>query len=114
MYKLKENRTEKTSEIILSGPLTIRELAKIKNLFQKALQKGNNITIDLREGEDFDIALLQLFISLNKSCSDEGISISFQTPLPQAYIELVNLSGCVAYTWLLDNSETEEMGEENE
>ncbi|MBU1101824.1 MAG: STAS domain-containing protein [Bacteroidetes bacterium] len=114
MTKLKANRSKSTSEIILSGDLTIGKLTEVKKLFQKTLKKGKDIVVDLHEGEEFDVAFLQLMISLFKSCTAEGLAMSVRSPLPGAFMDCVNSSGSGAYTWLLDNHGTEEIGGENE
>lgn len=110
MYKVKLNRNNARTDLILDGNLTIRTIAELKKGFQKAISKKKDILIDLTNGKEFDLTFLHLLLSLKKTIKDRDLNVNIKNKLPQPYTDLIYNSGMAEYSWLLSNTELESRG----
>lgn len=64
----------------LSGPLTIRRVAELRDALSTALAAENSIIVELPEGSDADISFVQLLIAARKSAHATGKSLRLAQP----------------------------------
>ena len=62
----------KTKTVGLDGPVTIYEVAGLKDAFREALAEGVNLRVELDESTKCDLAGLQLLIACVRTAQAEG------------------------------------------
>jgi ABC-type transporter Mla MlaB component len=78
--------------ILLNGPITLYEVARIRASLRAALDQGMPLRIDLRDSGPWDLAGLQLLIS----CARAGGNLNQVVRLrntPEACVEVAERSG---------------------
>lgn len=83
---------KKGAVLQLKGNLSIYEVTGIREELLAALAKQKSITVDLQQVEEWDVAGLQLLVSMRKSATDSGVSLSFANP-PQQLCDTLPLLG---------------------
>jgi ABC-type transporter Mla MlaB component len=81
---------EKT--ILLTGSVTVYEVATIRETLRDALAEGNPVRIDLSDSGPWDVAGLQLLISCVKS-GEERSQVVHVVNAPRVCAEMAERSG---------------------
>jgi anti-anti-sigma factor len=72
---------------------------KVEELHKKLLEKISNssaINIDLSEVEKIELSAIQLFLSLQKSCKEKGIKLTFSN-INENVLQNIEISGCSTF-----------------
>ena len=86
---------EKT--ILLTGPITLYEVATVRETLRAALVEGGPLRIDLKDAGPWDIAGLQLLIACVRSGRSPDQSVRLASP-PRGCLDLAERSGLI--DWL--------------
>ena len=89
--------------VTLSGPATLYESSEIRDTFQAAVAEGRDVRIDLETSGPWDLAGLQLLVSVVTSGHKEGRSVRLVN-VPGVCLEIAERSGLAG--WLADASES--------
>jgi ABC-type transporter Mla MlaB component len=87
-----ESEPPQGSEYILTGPVTLYEVAAVREALRSALAEGNPLRIDVSESGPWDIAGLQLLISCVRSGRSRGQEVRVVNP-PRSCIDTAERSG---------------------
>ena len=88
----------------LDGPVTIYEVAGLKEAFCKALAEAVDLRVELDESTKWDLAGLQLLVSCVKTVRAEGRRLTL-AKVPRACVEAAERAGLSA--WLESVTERE-------
>jgi len=66
--------------VLLTGPITLYEVAAVRESLRTALAEGKPIRIDLSESGPWDVAGLQLLISCVKTGRDRNQAVRLVNP----------------------------------
>ena len=80
------------TEFVLSGPVTLYEVAAVRDALRSALAGGKPLRIDLSESGPWDIAGLQLLISCVRSGQERRQEVRVVNP-PRSCSEAAERSG---------------------
>jgi ABC-type transporter Mla MlaB component len=80
------------AEYVLIGPVTLYEVAAVREALRSALAEGSPLRIDLRESGPWDIAGLQLLISCVRSGGRRGQEVRIAHP-PRSCSDIAERSG---------------------
>ncbi len=83
-------------EIVLTGPVTLYEVATVRDRLRSALAEGKPLRIDLVESGPWDIAGLQLLISCVRSGRGRGQAVRIVNP-PRSCSATAERSGLSAW-----------------
>ncbi len=78
--------------IALSGPATLYESSEIRETLLTALAEGKDLRVDLETSGPWDLAGIQLLISVTASGRKSGVSVRLVN-LPRACSEIAERSG---------------------
>lgn len=88
----------------LDGPVTIYEVAGLREAFREALSEGVNLRVELDESTKWDLAGLQLLVSCVRTAHAEGRSM-FLAKVPRSCVEAAERAGLSG--WLESVMETD-------
>ncbi|MDG3007148.1 STAS domain-containing protein [Paludisphaera mucosa] len=88
--------------VALDGPVTIYEVAGLREAFREALAEGVDLRVELDESTKWDLAGLQLLISCVQTARADGRSLTL-AKVPRACVEAAERSGLSR--WLDSTSE---------
>ncbi len=86
-YSIVQN--DNSSELILSGPLTLPYALLIKESFEKLLTKEDNLIINHSDAKEFDISYLQLLLAAGKSAKTKKKNLIIKGECPEGFASLV-------------------------
>ncbi len=89
--------------LVLSGPVTLYESAEVRESFVSALAEGKDLRIDLETSGPWDLAGLQLLVSVVASGQRTGQSVRFVN-LPGVCREVAERSGLIG--WLTEATDS--------
>ncbi len=75
---------ENESVIILKGVLNIYHGKSFKELLLCAIEQGKNITINMADVEQLDLAMMQLLMSTKITAATHGLSVTLSPVSEQA------------------------------
>jgi len=106
--------TNKTAEINLNleKTLTIRNAMTLKERFEQAVSAGDVIIIDHKDTEEFDLAYLQLLLSLDKYAIEIGKQIKYNGNHPESFKQLITNIGLSLDNWVFESSRPAQKQEE--
>jgi ABC-type transporter Mla MlaB component len=78
--------------ILLTGPITIYEVATVRETLRAALDEGKPLEIDLGDSGPWDIAGLQLLISCVRTAQDRDQPVRLVN-IPRGCAEMAGRSG---------------------
>ena len=78
--------------ILLAGPVTVYEVATVRETLRDALAEGNPIRIDLIDSGPWDVAGLQLLISCVRSGRERSQRVRVVNA-PRVCVEMAERSG---------------------
>ena len=93
-----------TKTVGLDGPVTIYEVAGLREAFREALAEGMDLRVELDESTKWDLAGLQLLISCEKTARVQGRRLRL-AKVPRACAEAAERAGLSA--WLESATEQE-------
>jgi ABC-type transporter Mla MlaB component len=88
----------------VSGPMTIYEATDWREQFQAAISPGKPLAVDLHTAGPWDVAGLQLLISLVRTGDQRDCPIRFRL-VPSTCREIARRAGLLE--WLLSHSDSE-------
>lgn len=88
----------------LDGPVTIYEVAGLREAFREALAEGVDLRVELDESTKWDLAGLQLLVSCVRTARAEGRGLTL-AKVPRACVEAAERSGLSK--WLESVTETD-------
>ena len=88
----------------LDGPVTIYEVAALREAFREALAEGVDLRVELDETTKWDLSGLQLLISCVRAAREGGHSLTL-AKVPRACADAAERSGLSA--WLESVSATD-------
>ena len=80
MEKVKGKKSAKTIRLDFSGPLTVKNVAELKNILLSTLDEEETIVINLAEVTEIDLSSLQLLCSAHQYALKNGKEISLNDP----------------------------------
>lgn len=89
--KIEENNGERT--VVLSGRVNIEDAPKLRDLLLDSLKSSDNVSVNLKNAEDFDLACLQVLCSAHHTAGTMGKSFSIADSYPEVLEQTVNDSG---------------------
>ena len=92
-----------SSMISLSGPVTLYESSEVRDIFIAAMAEGKDLRIDLETSGPWDLAGLQLLVSVVATGHKEGLSVRLVN-VPGVCREIGERSGLSG--WLADATES--------
>ncbi len=92
MAKSQENDEKQNTSIDIKDSLTIYQTADLREKFLAILDIDQDVIVDLHELEDWDIAGLQLLVSLQKTVVKSGKNLCIQQA-PAAFLETFEALG---------------------
>jgi len=81
-YQLIKQKNE--SVIILKGVINIYHGSSFKDLLLLAIEHGQNITINMADVHELDLAIMQLLMSTKITAATHGLSLSLSPVSEQA------------------------------
>ncbi|WP_337174547.1 STAS domain-containing protein [Paludisphaera sp.] len=88
----------------LDGPVTIYEVAGLREAFREALSEGIDLRVELDESTRWDLAGLQLLVSCVRTAHAEGRGLTL-AKVPRACVEAAERAGLSG--WLESVTATE-------
>lgn len=88
----------------LDGPVTIYEVAGLREAFREALSEGVDLRVELDETSKWDLSGLQLLVSCVRTARDEGRRLTL-AKVPRSCVEAAERSGLAE--WLESASDSE-------
>jgi ABC-type transporter Mla MlaB component len=82
--------------ILLTGPVTVYEVATVRETLRDALAEGRPVRIDLVDSGPWDVAGLQLLISCVKSGGERSQVVHIVNP-PRVCAEMAERSGLLEW-----------------
>jgi ABC-type transporter Mla MlaB component len=82
--------------ILLTGPITLYEVATVRETLRAALVEGRPFRIDLKDSGPWDIAGLQLLISCVRSGQHQDQAVRLVNP-PRGCLDLAERSGLIEW-----------------
>lgn len=76
----------------LDGPVTVYEVAELREAFRQALAEGVDLRVELDESTKWDLAGLQLLISSVRTAHAEGRGLTL-AKIPRACVEAAERAG---------------------
>ncbi|AMV36441.1 STAS domain protein [Planctomyces sp. SH-PL62] len=76
----------------LDGPVTIYEVAGLREAFREALAEGVDLQVELDESTKWDLAGLQLLISCVQTAKADGRSLVL-AKIPRSCVEVAERAG---------------------
>ncbi|OQY00655.1 MAG: hypothetical protein B6I20_08445 [Bacteroidetes bacterium 4572_117] len=86
-------KDEDVARIFLTGDLGVNKFKSVVDKISEAESKYENIEINIGEVIAFDLASLQLLISLKKTREKNNKKISFNIDLSKDLTDLLNITG---------------------
>jgi len=80
-------------KVTLSGELSIQNIADIKDELIVLLEKYDQVLIETRQVDSFDIACVQIFYALSRSAAHLNKEISYEISLPKEIENVITHSG---------------------
>jgi anti-anti-sigma regulatory factor len=87
------NQTDNKSFITLEGDLTLPHAEALKDIFTKALQESDDVSIAIVTVNNVDLSSLQLLCSAHRSAMLLKKRVSFIGSPPQAFNDAVEAAG---------------------
>lgn len=92
-----------TLSLSLSGPITLYESVEVREVLRAAVAEGKDMRIDLDASGPWDLAGLQLLISLVNTADKAGLAVHLMN-VPNVCREVAERSGLA--DWLAETTET--------
>ena len=94
-YKIitSKNKKNKSTDIVISGHLSISNILSIKKELDTVLKKGNSFAIEFTDIDDADLSLIQLIISLKKKFETTEKQLTLNINPGQELYELYKKAG---------------------
>ena len=89
----KPKKGDSQAKIFLVGDLSISNLAEIVEKFREIEKNHQEIEVNINEVSNFDLASIQLLLSLKKSCNKHKKKIQFNIDLSNDLKTLMEISG---------------------
>ncbi len=105
MYKIINEKSGESAELVLNGPLTIQTCAEIKQALTGLYNNVNTIIIDYRAAESLDISYFQILLSLKTTMNKDGKILKLKGTNNTPFISLINDLGCPSFDWLTEEFE---------
>ena len=93
MAKSRKIKESGTKEVVLSGSLSLRSAAEIRNQLLIALDEADTVNILLQDVEDVDLSLIQILCSAHRSAHARGKSFVMPESLPDMFVQIVEDAG---------------------
>ncbi len=84
--------SDPATTVMLSGPVTLYESTDLRELLMSSLSTGQDLRIDLETSGPWDLAGLQLLVSVVNSAKKLDVSIRF-AHIPGVCVEIAGRSG---------------------
>jgi ABC-type transporter Mla MlaB component len=97
-FKIKVNQPgkgEKSLKIFLGGDLSVNKLDDLNNKMKQIEKDYNDFEITINDVSSFDIASIQLLLSLKKTAEKHKKRMKFKIDLPKDIWELCERTGFV-------------------
>jgi ABC-type transporter Mla MlaB component len=78
--------------VVLSGPVTLYEVLKVREMLQTAVSEGKHLRIELRDSGPWDLAGVQLLISCAKSAENRQRAVGLLNT-PRGCVEIAERAG---------------------
>jgi ABC-type transporter Mla MlaB component len=82
--------------ILLTGPITLYEVAAVRAKLQIAVAEGKHLRIDLRDSGPWDLAGVQLLISCMRTAREHDRAVQLCN-VPRVCAEIAERSGLAAW-----------------
>jgi ABC-type transporter Mla MlaB component len=94
-FKINKEATKNSQSVrvTLSGELSIQNIVDIKDELISLLEKYDQVSIETKQVESFDIACVQIFYALSRSAAHLNKEISYKITLPAEIENVINHSG---------------------
>ncbi len=93
-FKIQQpKKGDKIARLYLSGDLGVNNLSDIVVKFKEAEKDYDNIELNLGEVTAFDLATIQLLVSMKKTCLRHKKMISFNIDISKEFMKLLNITG---------------------
>jgi anti-anti-sigma regulatory factor len=79
----------------LSGAVNIRNTVQHHEVLCGALSAGADISLDLGDVQDADLAFVQLIIAARRSAQDRGLTLTLSEPAPEPILQILERGGFI-------------------
>jgi ABC-type transporter Mla MlaB component len=87
------DKKTKIQHLFLEGDLGINYIDKIKTKIESISIESNEIEIELKKIESFDLSTVQLVYSLKKSLGEKGNTVKIISDMPEDIIPILKNAG---------------------
>lgn len=84
---------DEVAKLYMAGDLSINNLNEIVAKFKEAEKEYDKLEVNVGDVATFDLAVLQLLISLKKTCLRHKKKISFNLDIPKDIMKLLTITG---------------------
>ena len=84
---------DKVARLYMAGDLSVNNLNEIVAKFKEAEKEYDNLEVNVGDVVAFDLAVIQLLISLKKTCLRHKKKIAFNLDIPKDIMKLINITG---------------------
>ena len=84
---------DNVAKLYMAGDLSVNNLNEIVTKFREAEKEYDNLEVNIGDVVAFDIAAIQLLLSLKKTCLRHKKKISFNIDIPKDIMKLINITG---------------------
>jgi ABC-type transporter Mla MlaB component len=88
-----EIQPDNTGKLVLTGDLTIQQVADLRGVMLGALQQVDFLTLDMSGVTDIDVPCLQLLCSAHRTFFRSGKNIEIQAGRPEAVSGAMQAAG---------------------
>ncbi len=93
-YRINQpNKSEKNVKILLGGDLSVNHIDELTEKFKQTEKDFNEFEININEVTSFDLATVQLLLTLKKTFDKHKKKIRFKLELPKETWELLETTG---------------------
>ncbi len=84
-----------TRSVKLSGAASIRNTVQHHEVLSAALSAGVDVSLDLGDVQDADLAFVQLIIAARRSAKDRGLALTLSDPAPEPILQILERGGFI-------------------
>ncbi len=88
-----ELEPDNSGRLVLAGDLTIQHVADMRAVLLEALQKVQQLIVDMSKVTDIDVSCLQLLCSAHRTYIKSGKAIAFKDTRPAAVNRVMEAAG---------------------
>ena len=93
MVKAKKPKDSTTKDVVFTGSLSLRVASDIRNQLIQALEDADTVNVLLKDTEDIDLSVVQIFCAAHRSAMLKNKTLILQNKLPDAFVQTINDAG---------------------